>query len=202
MRANLDKAYAKFTAEERLSLLVESAARRDSAESDRLWETAPLVSLQGPQPELSGKWTELDAFTSALVITLQSLISCFYAAYFLNSQGDSYANGWLEAGGSAKELVKREATQEPDREEIATALFERSKETASIAAAFDEACEAIGFSRDTLVRAFVSPPHAEQLELELEIVKHFARDGLDEQLKTETLDTLYNRHRVLFSKVA
>ena len=53
MRVNLDKAYARFTPDERLALLVESAARRDHAEADRLWQTAPMVSMQGVHPTVS-----------------------------------------------------------------------------------------------------------------------------------------------------
>ena len=98
MKANMEKVYAKFAAEERLSLLIEAAARRDRAETDLLWDTAPLVSMRGTEPKLTRKWTELDAFTSAVVITLQSLISCFYAAHTLHTKRDSFALGWIQAG--------------------------------------------------------------------------------------------------------
>lgn len=202
MRANLDKAYARFTPDERLSLLVESAARRDHAEADRLWQTAPMVSMQGVHPDLSRKWSELEAFTSALVITLQGLIACFHAAYSLNRERDSYARGWLEAGGTGKALEAREQEQEPESEEIAAAVFARAREAATFANCFDVACEEIGFSRDALVRAFVSPFHAEQLDIELPIMQHFTREGLDEQLKAEMLEALRKRHPALFGNAA
>lgn len=198
MRVNLDKAYARFTPDERLALLVESAARRDHAESDRLWQTAPIVRMQGLHPDLTLKWSELEVFASALVITLQGLIACFHAAYSLNRQRDSYARGWLEAGGNAKALVLQEKRQEPDSEEIGAAVFARAREAATFASCFDAACEEIGFSRDTLVRAFVSPYHSEQLDIELPIMEHFTREGLDEQLKADMLEALHNRHPALF----
>ena len=202
MRANLDKAYARFTPDERLALLVESAARRDHAEADRLWQTAPIVSMQGVHPTVSLKWSELESFTSALVITLQGLIACFHAAYALNRQRDSYARGWLDAGGKAKALALQEKRQEPESEEIAEAVFARAREAATFASCFDAACEEIGFSRDTLVRAFVSPYHAEQLSIELPIVEHFTREGIDEQLKADMLEALRKRHPALFGNAA
>lgn len=198
MKANLESAYKQFTPNERLALLVEAAARRDHAESDRLWQTAPIVRLQGVHPEVSEKFRELEALASAVVITLQGLIAAFHAAYSLNMNRDSFARGWLEAGGKAKALAEQQKAQEPESEEIAEAVFARAREAFTIACAYDEACEQIGFSRDLLVRAFVSPFHAEQLEIELPIVQHFTQDGIDEQLKAETLEALRNRHPVLF----
>jgi len=197
MRANLDKAYANFTAGERLSLLVEAAARRDRVESDRLWETAPIVRMQGVDPTLSQKWSELEAFASAIVIVLQGLLSAFHAAYSLNRQADSYARGWLDAGGDHKALTKHEAKQEPDSEEISAAVLARAREAATFASVFDSACEEIGFSRETLVRAFLSPYHSEQLDIELPIVEHFAQ-GIDEQLRADMLAAVRRRHPALF----
>lgn len=197
MRANLDKVYGGFTADERLSLLVEAAARRDRTESDRLWDTAPIVRMQGVEPALSHKWTELESFASAMVITLQGLISAFYAAYLLNRCRDSYAQGWLAAGGSAKQLIKREQTQEPDSEEIAAAIFARAQEVVTFVSVYDEACKEIGFSRETLISAFVSPYHSEQLDIEIPITQHFAQD-IDEQLKRDMLAAVHRRHPSLF----
>lgn len=204
MRANLDKAYANFTADERLSLLVEAAARRDRVESDRLWETAPIVRMQGVDPTLSQKWSELEAFASAIVIVLQGLLSAFHAAYSLHLKldimRDCYARGWLEAGGKAKALALREKKQEPDAEkveEISAAALARAREAATFARVFDSACEEIGFSRETLVRAFLSPYHSEQLDIELPIVEHFAQ-GIDEQLRADMLAAVRRRHPALF----
>ncbi len=202
MKANMEKVYAKFTAEERLSLLIEAAARRDRAETDLLWDTAPLVSMRGTEPALMRKWTELDAFTSAVVITLQSLISCFYAAHTLHTKRDSFALGWIQAGGKPEKLsaIEKDDLCELTDDEISAALKARAGDVLTFASAVDTLCEEIGFSRSTLITAFVSPAHCERIDLDLLLISHMA-DGIDESLEADFLCGLRERHPVLFREI-
>lgn len=196
MKAKLDSVYECFTSSERLSLLVEACARCDHVEVKRLFQTAPAVDVRG----ISKKIRELESFASAVVITLQGLNGAFHAAYSVCMNRDSFASGWLEAGGKAKALLKHEKNLKPDADEIAEAIFARARDAFTIASVYDEVCEQIGFSRDLLVRAFVSPFHAEKIEIELPIIKHFAKGETDEKIRNELLEYLRKRYPILFPK--
>ena len=199
MKVISEKAYGKLTVDERFPLLVEAAARRDRAETDLLWDTAPLVSMRGTEPKLTRKWTELDAFTSAVVITLQSLISCFYAAHAFHATRDSFALGWIQGGGDPEKLAAVEQDDFCDLtdDEISVALKARAGDALTFASAVDSLCEEIGFSRATLITAFVSHLHCERIDLDLLLISHIA-DGIDESLEAELLSGLRKRHSVLF----
>jgi len=201
MKANLEKVYAKFLPEERVSLLIEAAARRDKAESNLLWDTAPQVSMRGTEPELIRKWTELDAFTSAVVIILKDLMSCFFAAYTVHTKRDSFALGWIMAGGDSERLAEAEKEHlcevDMTEHEIADAMKARAGEVMAFTSAVDSLCEEIGFSRAKLIAAFVSPVHCESIDLNLELISHLA-DGVDERLEAEFMAGLRQRHPVLF----
>ena len=199
MKAISEKAYGKLTVDERFSLLVEAAARRDRGETDLIWDTAPLVSMRGTEPKLIRKWTELDAFTSAVVITLQSLISCFYAAHTLHTKRDSFSLGWIKAGGKPEKLavIEKDDFDDLTDDEIAAAFRARAGDALTFASAVDTLCEEIGFSRATLITAFVSPAHCERIDLDILLISHFA-EGIDESLEAEFLSGLRKRHSLLF----
>ena len=82
-------------------------------------------------------------------------------------------------------------------DEISAALKARAGDVITFTSAVDTLCEEIGFSRATLITAFVSPAHCERMDLDLLVISHIA-DGIDESLEADFLSGLRERHPVLF----
>jgi hypothetical protein len=188
-----EKVYAKFTPAERVALLVEAAIRNDKAESDLLWHTAPRVHILGIDPQVSYKWDSLHSFTSAVVIMLQGLISCVYAAFAVKMIRDSYHEGWLTAGGNPEAITQRASSLKADTDRLKA----RAVELLSCVAAVDALCEEIGYRREQLITAFVSHAHAEQIENDIACVAQFA-DAIDPDLEAEFLSGFRSRYDDLF----
>lgn len=184
MKGINDKLYSKLTADERVSLLIEAAARQDRAELSLLWDSAPTVHFRGTDLKVSKKWEHLKNFTLTTVIALQGLIRPVYAAFSCLHFVKNLSDGIKSDERFSKENIEQ-------------AFVERSRELLSFVSAIDRLCEEIGFSRDKLIRAFLNDLYAEQLDLDIELLIHFA-DGIDESFETMFLTRMRKRYSVLF----